>query len=110
MFGDDKELNKYVSIKKLAPYQDEKMKLRNSVFNKKIKGIIESARKNKNIVKKGVDQIKRLRMSSKMRERAQKLKMRREKRLKITNLSTKEKERNHFVSNSRLESYGIIKE
>ncbi len=67
MYGDDKELNKYVSIKKLAPYQEEKMKLRNSVFNKKIKGIIESARKNKNIVKKGVEQIKRLRMSSKMR-------------------------------------------
>lgn len=67
LYGDDKELNKYVSIKKLAPYQEEKMKLRNSVFNKKIKGIIESARKNKNIVKKGVEQIKRLRMSSKMR-------------------------------------------
>jgi|LakMenEpi03Aug12_release.lakeMendotaPanAssembly.Ray.scaffolds.fasta_scaffold291774_3 hypothetical protein len=65
------------------------MRLRNSVFNKKIKGIIESARKNKQIVKKGADQIKRLRMSNKMRERAQKLKMRREKRLKITNLSTK---------------------
>ncbi len=39
LFGDDKQLNKYVSIKKLAPYRQNELRLRNSIFNKKIKGI-----------------------------------------------------------------------
>lgn len=47
LLSDDRELNKYVSIKKLAPYFEENMRLRNSVYKNKIKSISRSARLNK---------------------------------------------------------------
>lgn len=47
LYSDDKELNKYVSIKKLAPYREENLRLRNSIYNKKIKGISRSAKLNR---------------------------------------------------------------
>ena len=50
LFGDDKELNRYVSIKKLVPYREEKMKLRNNIYKKKVKTINKSVSENKKLV------------------------------------------------------------
>lgn len=70
LYGDDKELNKYVSIKKLGPYQDEEVKLRNSIYNKKIKSINKSALQNKKIITKSNGSIQGLRSMKKMQTRA----------------------------------------
>jgi hypothetical protein len=107
LFGDDKELNKYVSIKKMVPYNEEKMKLKNNFFNKKIKSIKKSVKDNKQMIKKGVAHMNKMRLLAKMKNRASAIRTRQEKRLRILNLSNKEKERNHYVSSSRLLSYGI---
>lgn len=50
LYGDDKELNKYISIKKLAPYQEGNLRLRNSIFNQKIKTIKKSVKVNKKLL------------------------------------------------------------
>lgn len=50
LFGDEKELNNYISIKKLAPYREEIMKLRNNLFKRKIIGIKRSVRQNQNLL------------------------------------------------------------
>lgn len=50
LFGDDKELNKYISIKKLAPYRDQNMKLRNNIYKKKVKSIDRTAKQNKALI------------------------------------------------------------
>ena len=50
LYGDDKELNKYVSIKKLAPYEDSEMKLRNNLYRRKVIGIDRSAQENRKIL------------------------------------------------------------
>lgn len=42
-----------------------------------------------------------------MKDRANAIKKRAEKKMKILNLSKQEKERDHYVSKSRLTSYGI---
>lgn len=44
LYGDDRELNKYVSIKKIGPYEDEQIKLRNNLYRRKITSINRSAK------------------------------------------------------------------
>ncbi len=83
------------------------MRLKNSLFNKKIKSIKKSVKSNKQLLKKGVAQLNRKRLIDKMKSRASAIRQRTEKRLRIVNLSNKERERNYFVSSSRLMSYGI---
>lgn len=53
LFGDDKVLNNYVSIKQLAAYNDERLRLRNNVFRKKVKTIDKSVKTNKKVVAAG---------------------------------------------------------
>ncbi len=107
MFGEDKELNKYISVKRLAPYSEDKIRLKNSIFNKKIKSIKKSVKTNKQILKKGLAHLSKKRLVTKMKDRANAIKKRAEKKMKILNLSKQEKERDHYVSKSRLTSYGI---
>ena len=61
LFGDDKELNKYISVKKMAPYKEDQMKLRNNIFKKKIKGIKRSVKQNQNLLEKAPSKISKLR-------------------------------------------------
>ncbi len=89
LFGDDKELNKYVSIKRMAPYNEEKLKLKNNFFNKKIKSIKKSVKDNKQIIKKGLAHLSRVRLVNKMKDRAVAIRNRQEKKLRILNLSNK---------------------
>lgn len=76
------------------------------MYNKKVKFIDKTVKINKKQVKKGHVG----RGLEKMRSRAEILKKRREnkgKKLKLINISNKEQEKEYFVSNSRLASYGI---
>lgn len=91
----------------MAPYSEDKLRLKNSVFNKKIKSIKKSVKTNKQLLKKGVAHMNKVRLLAKMKTRANAIRQRQQKKLRILNLSTKEKERDHFVSSSRLMSYGI---
>ena len=68
LFGDDKELNKYVSIKKLAPYSDEELKLRNNNYRRRIGGIEKSMNQNKKLV--GKAGVKVVRSIQKVKNRA----------------------------------------
>lgn len=83
------------------------MRLRNSIFNKKIKGIKRSVKYNKALLDKAPGKIAKLRHVAKRKNRAESVRKRLEKRLKIVNISNKDAERNHFVTKSRLLSYGI---
>jgi hypothetical protein len=69
LFGADKELNKYISIKQLAPYREGDLRLRNSIFNQKIRGIKKSVKSNKNLLEKGEAKIARMRYLTKRRNR-----------------------------------------
>lgn len=89
LFGDDKQLNNYVSVKKLAPYMDQNLRLRNSYFNKKIKNIKRSVKQTKNLLEKGQAKLARLRYINKRKTRNLAIRKRLEKRLKIVNLSNK---------------------
>lgn len=77
LFGDDKELNKYISIKNLAPYKEERLRLRNSIFNKRIKTIKKSVKTTKKLLEKGVAKFNRTRTLNKLKLRAKAVKMRR---------------------------------
>lgn len=61
--------------------------MKNSIFNKKIKGIKKSVKNNKQILKKGLAHLSKVRLLSKMKDRANAIKKRAEKKLKILNLS-----------------------
>lgn len=108
LFGEDKELNKYVSIRKLAPYNEDEMKLRNSFYNQKVVGIDRSVRENRALMKaKGGKVVRNI---QKVKNRAEIMRKRREglkRKLKMVNLSNPDKEREHFLPKSRLESYGL---
>jgi protein KRI1 len=109
LFGDDKELNRYVSIKKLVPYREEKMKLRNNIYKKKVKTINKSVSENKKLVEKeGVERrLKKSRVMDKMKRRAEVMRNKREGKLKILNISNPHNEKRLFVPSSRLASYGV---
>lgn len=78
LFGDDKDLNQYVSVKKIAPYVNEEMKLRNSIYNKKIKSIKKSAKENKkNLQKNQIQRGFQSRTLGKLRKRNVTMKLRR---------------------------------
>lgn len=94
----------------MVPYNEEKVRLKNNVFNKKIKSIKKSVKTNKQLLKKGATHVNKVRLLEKMKNRASAIRNRQEKKLRILNLSNKEKERNHYVSSSRLMSYGIKNE
>jgi hypothetical protein len=83
------------------------MKLRNSRFNKKTKDINRSVKTNKKIIEKGNFKFNKIRFLKKVKQRAEAVKQRRTKKLRILNLSSEQAERNHFVSSSRLASYGV---
>jgi protein KRI1 len=89
LFGDDKELNKYVSVKKLAPYREEAMKLRNSIFKQRIKGIKRSVKQNQNMLTKAPAKIEKMRYMNKRKIRVESVRKRLEKRLRIVNISSK---------------------
>jgi hypothetical protein len=72
-----------------------------------VKSINKSVKDNKKVVAAGEAKIARSRRLSKLKQRAEAVRVRRHKRLRILNLSSQEKERNHYVSSSRLLSYGI---
>ena len=74
-------------MKRLAPYNEDKIRLKNSIFNKKIKRIKKSVKSNKQILKKGLDHLSKVRLLAKMKDRAIAIKKRTQKRLKIINLS-----------------------
>lgn len=86
------------------------MKLRNSIYNKKVKTIDRTVRKNKKILEKGEHRISKMRLIQKLKCRADAMKIRRTRQIRVTNLSSKEAERNHFVKSSRLASYGLCRE
>ena len=79
LFGDDKELNKYVSIKKLVPYREDKMKLRNNIYNKKVKTINKSVLENKKLLEQdGIEKrLKKSRLLDKMKRRSEVMKKKR---------------------------------
>lgn len=79
MFGDDKELNNYISIKKLAPYRDQRMKLRNNIYNKKVVTINRSVNQNKKSIENDVleKRIKKTRVLDKMKRRSEVMKKKR---------------------------------
>lgn len=70
LYGDDKELNNYVSIKKLGAYEDEDIRLRNNMYERKIKGINKSALQNKKLATRMIGNIQGLRNLKKMKTRA----------------------------------------
>ena len=67
------------------------MRLKNNIFNKKIKSIKKSVKANKQLLKRGIMSLKKTRLMEKMKNRAHAIKVRKEKRLKIVNLSNQEK-------------------
>jgi hypothetical protein len=73
----------------MAPYNEEKIKLKNNYFNKKIQSIKKSVKTNKQIIKKGLAHLSKKRLLAKMKDRAVAIKNRQEKRLRILNLSNK---------------------
>lgn len=77
LYGDDKELNKYISIKKLAPYRDGSLRLRNSYFNQKIKTIKKSVKVNKKLLEKGIAKFNKVRLLNKVKNRASAVRQRR---------------------------------
>ena len=107
LFGDDKELNRYVSVKKIAPYEEKAMRLRNSKYKQMIPKIKKSVKTNKQILRKGLGTLQQMRHLRKLQDRKEAGAKRRQNKLKLVNLSSKQKERSHFVPASRLESYGL---
>ncbi len=109
LFGDDKQLNNYISIKKLAPYRDDRMKLRNNIYKKKVTTIDKSVTYNKKLIEKDLIErkIKKSRIIDKLKRRSEVMKNKRENKLKILNISNPIKEKQLFVPNSRLASYGV---
>lgn len=71
----------------MAPYSEDKLKLKNNFYNKQIKGIKKSVKNNKQILKKGVAHLSKVRRLAKMKNRASAIKSRQEKRLRVVNLS-----------------------
>jgi hypothetical protein len=71
----------------MAPYNEEKIKLKNNYFNKKIQSIKKSVKTNKQIIRKGLAHFSKKRLLGKMKDRAVAIKNRQEKRLRILNLS-----------------------
>ena len=83
------------------------MKLRNSIYNKKVKSIDKSVKENRKLITKNSMMARGL---QKMKARAEIMKRRRENKknkLKIINISNPEQEKKYFIPNSRLASYGI---
>ena len=60
-----------MSIKKLVPYRDEKMKLRNNIYKKKVKTINKSVSDNKKLIEKdNIDRrLKKTRVMDKLKRR-----------------------------------------
>lgn len=79
------------------------MRLRNTVYNKKIKTISRSARRNKNSVENNNEMASR--KMKLLRDRAEKRKQKSIsglKKMKLLDLSQKESEAKHFIPKSRL--------
>lgn len=83
-----------MSIKKLAPYRDEAMRLRTSIYNQKIKSIKKSVKTNKKMLQntESIRGKQEKRTLGKLKQRATNMKLKRlksesSKKLKITNLS-----------------------
>jgi hypothetical protein len=60
----------------MAPYSEESIKLKNNYFNKKIKSIKKSVKTNKQILKKGVAHLSKVRRLAKIKNRASAIKTR----------------------------------
>lgn len=108
LYGDDKELNKYVSIKRLAAYDEEDVRLRNNIYDHKIGSIDRSARQNKKMVTNNSTKV--IRNIQKIKSRAEILKKRRfnlRDKLRLVNLSNPADEKKYFLPQYRLESYGL---
>jgi uncharacterized protein (DUF2461 family) len=73
----------------MAPYNEDKLKLKNNFYNKKIKNIKKSVKDNKQTIKKGLAHLSKVRLVAKMKNRAVAIRNRQEKRLRILNLSNK---------------------
>ena len=84
------------------------MKLRNNIFKKKIKGIKRSVKQNQNIISKAPSKIAKLKQTAKRKNRVEAVHKRMQKKLRVVNISKKDAERDHFVPQSRLLSYGIV--
>jgi hypothetical protein len=82
-------LNNYVSVKKLAPYQESNLRLRNNIFKKKVVSIDKSVKYNKNIIETeaGERRIKKSRVIDKLKKRSEAMKKKRSTKLKILNIS-----------------------
>lgn len=55
LYADDKLLNQYVSIKKLAPYRDQPIKIKQAKARKLLEQIRKNAKKNKKLILRGQD-------------------------------------------------------
>ncbi len=82
-------MNNYVSVKKLAPYQESNLRLRNNIFKKKVVSIDKSVKYNKNIIETeaGERRIKKSRVIDKLKKRSEAMKKKRSTKLKILNIS-----------------------
>lgn len=94
------------------PYRDDKMKLRNNIYNKKVTFINKTVNQNKELIQKDAieKKLKKTRIIDKMKRRSQVMKNRREGKLKILNISNPAREKQVFVPSSRLASYGVTME
>ncbi len=72
-------MNNYISIKKLAPYRDDKMKLRNNIYKKKVTTIDKSVNYNKKLIEKDLIErkIKKTRIIDKLKRRTEVMKNKR---------------------------------
>ena len=83
------------------------MKLRNSKYRQMLPQIRKSVKANKQMLRKGSSRLQQMRHLRRMQDRKEAGSKRREKKLRVVNVSSQQQERNYFVPSSRLQSYGL---
>jgi hypothetical protein len=96
----------------MVPYREDKMRLRNNIYKKKVTTIDRTVKYNKHLIEKDAidNKLRKTRIIDKLKRRSEVMKKKRETKLKILNISNPAKEKRIFVPNSRLESYGVTLE
>ncbi|CAD8141501.1 unnamed protein product [Paramecium pentaurelia] len=100
LYADDKLLNQYVSIKKLAPYRDSSIKIKKNKAEKLLAQIRKSTKRNKKLILKGVDpkEFQKKKQEEEQQEQKQKVQLEVEDVVENTTLQ---------VNSKRLKTYGV---
>ncbi|CAD8059236.1 unnamed protein product [Paramecium sonneborni] len=100
LYADDKLLNQYVSIKKLAPYRDGQIKIKKNKAEKLLAQIRKSTKRNKKLILKGIDpkDFQKKQQEEEQQEKKQKVQLEVEDVVENTTLQ---------VNSKRLKTYGV---